>query len=78
MSAPRNRTSPSSTETRPASMRPMVDLPEPDSPTSPTVSPRRMSNDTPLTAGNCWAGPNHFPLRTYVLRRFFTVSKASG
>ncbi|MCY1303915.1 hypothetical protein D9M70_536440 [compost metagenome] len=59
-------------------MRPMVDLPEPDSPTSPTVSPRRISNDTPLTAGNCWAGPNHLPLRRYVLRRFLTVSKASG
>src|SRR5215469_3091866 len=32
------------------SMRPSVVLPQPDSPTRPSVSPRRMSNDTPETA----------------------------
>jgi hypothetical protein len=35
---------------RPTTMRPKVDFPEPDSPTSAKVSPRAMSNDTPSTA----------------------------
>src|SRR6266542_3192460 len=30
--------------------RPVVDLPQPDSPTRPSVSPRLMENDTPSTA----------------------------
>ncbi len=30
--------------------RPTVDLPQPDSPTSDSVSPRAISNDTPSTA----------------------------
>src|ERR671922_1155917 len=30
--------------------RPVVDLPQPDSPTSPSVSPRRIENETPSTA----------------------------
>jgi len=30
--------------------RPTVDLPQPDSPTSPSVSPLMISNDTPSTA----------------------------
>ena len=35
-------------------MRPSVDLPQPDSPTRPTVSPRRTSRSTPSTA---WSWP---------------------
>jgi len=31
-------------------MRANVDLPHPDSPTKPSVSPRRMESDTPSTA----------------------------
>src|SRR3954447_2559306 len=34
----------------PSTPRPSVDLPHPDSPTRPSVSPRLMSNDTPSTA----------------------------
>ena len=33
----------------------IVDLPLPDSPTSPSISPGRSSNETPLTA--CTSGP---------------------
>ena len=32
------------------SVRPTVDLPQPLSPTSPSVSPRPIENDTPSTA----------------------------
>ena len=32
------------------SVRPTVDLPQPLSPTRPSVSPRRISNETPSTA----------------------------
>ena len=35
-------------------VRPSVDLPQPDSPTRPTVSPRRTSRSTPSTA---WSWP---------------------
>src|SRR5438128_2025832 len=34
--------------------RPIVDLPQPDSPTSATVSPGARSKDTPLTAVTTW------------------------
>jgi hypothetical protein len=33
---------------------PVVDLPQPDSPTRPRVSPRRMSSETPDTACTVW------------------------
>ena len=38
--------------------RPSVDLPQPDSPTSPTISPSSMSSDTPSTART---GPRPVP-----------------
>ncbi len=34
----------------PSTARPRVDFPEPDSPTRPTVSPGRMSMETPFRA----------------------------
>ena len=48
--------------------RPMVVLPEPDSPTSPNVSPSKMWKETPLTAVKGW---RREPKRTV---RLFTSS----
>ena len=41
---------PRSSGSRPASMRPSVDLPQPDSPTRPTTSPLAIARSTPSTA----------------------------
>ncbi len=49
-SRPSNETCPSVGSIRRSRHRPTVDLPHPDSPTSPSVSPRKMSNVTPSTA----------------------------
>ena len=49
-SLPPKRITPAVGFSRPTSIRPMVVLPQPDSPTRPSVSPLRMSNDTPATA----------------------------
>ena len=49
-SLPPNRTEPAVGLSRPTSIRPIVVLPQPDSPTMPSVSPLRMSNDTSATA----------------------------
>ncbi len=43
--------------------RPRVDLPEPDSPTMPTVWPRRMLTSMPRTASKYSLGPNRRFLR---------------
>ena len=40
-----------------SSIRPNVLLPEPDSPTSPSVSPASIASDTPLTARTCPDAP---------------------
>src|SRR5690242_9625625 len=46
-------------------IRPVVVLPQPDSPTRPTVSPRRMSKVMPSTARTAAGGPlAHSPRRT--------------
>jgi hypothetical protein len=50
MSVPSNTMRPAAGFTRRSSVRDSVDFPQPDSPTRPTVSPARMSNDTPSTA----------------------------
>ncbi|CPJ37507.1 Protein of uncharacterised function (DUF1602) [Bordetella pertussis] len=54
-SLPLKRISPSTTSPggsiSPSSENPVTDLPEPDSPTSPTISPRRTTRSTPSTAG---------------------------
>ncbi|MNV45884.1 hypothetical protein D3C71_1376940 [compost metagenome] len=44
------RTLPLSGEIRPISVRPKVDLPEPDSPTRPSVSPCRISSEISRSA----------------------------
>ena len=53
MSRPSSRIVPAVGVRRRVISRPMVDLPEPLSPTRPSVSPGPMSNDTPTTA---WTG----------------------
>ena len=60
MRAPRKYTSPASGRSRPISSFATVDLPQPDSPTMPKVSPLWMAKLTPCTAGlrlcpNRWA-----------------------
>ncbi len=50
MSSPRNRISPEVGSISRMMQRPVVDLPQPDSPTRPSVSPGRMSSVTPSTA----------------------------
>ena len=50
ISLPLNRTEPDVAGSRRSSMRPVVDLPHPDSPTRPSVSPRRTWKLTPQTA----------------------------
>src|SRR5262245_8098014 len=59
--------------------RPVVDLPQPDSPTRPSVSPAMMSNDTSSTAWTRATSRENSPPRIgkYFLR-FLTFSKASG
>src|SRR5690606_39207596 len=61
-SLPRNRMVPSLTGWRPTMTRAVVDLPQPDSPTMPSVSPRDTVRETSLTA---WtrSGRNSLPVR---------------
>src|SRR5256885_356161 len=54
MSSPLNRTVPPVGSSRRVTARPSVDLPQPDSPTRPTVSPALISRSTPSTA---WTWP---------------------
>ncbi len=49
-SDPSKRTEPEVASRRRSTKRPVVDLPHPDSPTSPSVWPRWRSNETPHTA----------------------------
>ena len=60
-STPSNVTLPSVGSRSRISARPVVLLPQPDSPTSPSVSPRRIVNETPSTAFTdptaCWKMP---------------------
>ena len=49
-SPPSKRISPAVGSSSRSSVRPSVDLPQPDSPTRPSVSPRRTSRSTPSTA----------------------------
>ena len=59
---PWNSTSPEVGACRPTSTEASVDLPQPDSPTMPTVSPRLMVKSTPLTALTM-LGRNRLPVR---------------
>ena len=49
-SSPSNRMRPPDGSTSRRIVLPKVDLPQPDSPTRPIVSPRAISSDTPSTA----------------------------
>ena len=70
-----NHTSPAVGSIRRRMQRPVVDLPQPDSPTSPSVSPRRMSKDTSSTAWTRATSCENSPPRMgkYFLR-FLTLS----
>ena len=60
MSRPSNSTVPSDGAMMPATIRPSVDLPQPDSPTRPTTSPRlmvRSTRSTALTTGSSAVEP---------------------
>ncbi|MNT63226.1 hypothetical protein D3C72_2010230 [compost metagenome] len=61
------RTLPLSGAISPISVRPSVDLPEPDSPTSPSVSPWRISSEMSRSAST------RRPPVAKVLHRFFTT-----
>src|SRR5258708_27814588 len=63
---------------RRSTQRPVVDLPQPDSPTSPRVSPRSMWKSIPSTAWTlpAWR-PNKPPLSGKFLVRFQTLSNGS-
>src|SRR5436853_7551279 len=74
-SCPSNSTLPlrfAASGSRPRTPRPSVDLPHPDSPTRPSVSPRLRSNDTPSTARTA---PRAVPYQT---RRSRTERTASA
>ncbi len=59
--------------------RPVVDLPQPDSPTSPSVSPALISNDTPSTAWTrATSREKSPPLIGKYLTRFRTLSSGSA
>ena len=63
-STPSNSISPAVGSISRSSVRPSVDLPQPDSPTSPTVSPRKTSRSTPSTACTWPTVRCSIPLRT--------------
>src|SRR3954452_9853653 len=76
MSRPRKRTSPSRlapSGSNPISPRPSVDLPHPDSPTSPSVSPGARSKLTPSTAR---IAPRVVPYQTRTSRAEITGPSA--
>src|SRR4051812_44667112 len=78
MSRPRNSTSPSRlapSGKSPIRPRPRVDLPQPDSPTRPRVSPGARSKLTPSTAR---IAPRVVPYQTRTSRAEITGSPAGG
>src|SRR5712671_5783189 len=76
--APLNHTSPDVGSMSRRMQRPVVDLPQPDSPTSPKVSPASSSKLTPLTACTCSSPREKTPrLMTKFFTRFFTRSNGS-
>ena len=78
--SPNRRTVPEVAGIRPTSIRPVVDLPEPDSPTRPSVSPRAMSKSTRRTACRRRAGwpTRRFSAKVLVRSRTATIGSASG
>src|SRR5690606_41445987 len=78
MSRPLKITFPSVGSIRRRIERPRADFPQPDSPTSPSVSPRRMSKETSETART--AATSRFkipPLMGKRFHRFFTERRIS-
>src|SRR4029450_13247234 len=69
MATPSTTTAPLATGTRRMIALPSVDLPQPDSPTSPSVSPTARSRLTPLTAR---------PTPAAVLKRTWTSLRESS
>src|SRR6266566_1024862 len=75
---PLNHTSPEVGSMRRRMQRPVVDLPQPDSPTSPKVSPASSSKLTSLTAYTCSTPREKTPPpMTKFFTRFFTRSSGS-
>ena len=56
---PSKATVPASGTSMPSTMRPVVDFPQPDSPTSPKVRPRSNVSETPATAVTSTLRPNN-------------------
>src|SRR5437867_6050701 len=76
---PSNHTSPDVASMRRRMQRPVVDLPQPDSPTRPSVSPALMSKETPSTAWTrATSRENRPPLMGKCLIRFLTRRRGSG
>src|ERR1700681_182742 len=78
MSSPSSLMLPAVGSMRRSAVRPTVDLPQPDSPTRPRVSPRRMEKLTPSTAKTFPALRRRKPLR--VLKYFLSslTSRMAG
>ena len=62
--SPSSATSPAAGSTSPSIARASVDLPQPDSPTTPRISPRRHSSETPSTARATCAAPRKCTARS--------------
>ena len=77
MSLPCRCTDPALGGCRPSNALPIVDLPDPDSPTSPSVSPGAMSKVTSSTAGGMRAALRPLPYRT-TRSRTLSAGRVSG
>jgi hypothetical protein len=76
---PSNQTSPAVGSIRRRMHRPVVDLPQPDSPTSPSVSPALISNEMPSTAWTrATSREKRPPLIGKCLTRFLIRSRGSA
>src|SRR6266542_1585613 len=78
MSRPSNSTVPSVTGSRREMIRPRVDLPQPVSPTTPSVSPGNTSRSTPSTA--CTRPISRWKMMPWVIGKYFLipVARTSG
>src|SRR5690606_6435044 len=76
-SAPPKRRLPELGSIRRATIRPMVDLPDPDSPTRPKASPGRIEKLTSLTARTSRGLSKSLPGRRKARERFLTSRSGS-
>jgi len=74
MSRPSNSIFPSVSSCRRTMQRPSVDLPQPDSPTRPSVSPARMSNDTSSTA--CTRAISRWMMMPFLIGKYLRTPSA--